>query len=206
MPAPSPSPPSGAFPLPRVQHGWRLFIFYSSAVLLTGLVSMLFADLLWRTGWSASRTVLLVLFVILFLFMAIGCMHGLFGFFLRMSGDRRRITKLKNYRGQNIDGTSTAIVFPIYNENIVRVYEGLRATYESLEKTGQLEHFDFFILSDSTDPDKWVEEERCWYELIRELDALGRIYYRRRTDNEGRKSGNVRDFLNAWGRRYRYFL
>ena len=32
------------------------------------------------------------------------------------------------------------------------------------------------------------------------------IYYRRRTDNEGRKSGNVRDFLNAWGRRYRYFL
>ena len=34
------------------------------------------------------------------------------------------------------------------------VYEGLRATYESLEKTGQLERFDFFILSDSTDPDK----------------------------------------------------
>jgi membrane glycosyltransferase len=42
--------------------------------------------------------------------------------------------------------------------------------------------------------------------LIRELDALGKIYYRRRLDNEGRKSGNVRDFLNAWGRRYRYFM
>jgi len=39
----------------------------------------------------------------------------------------------------------------------------LRATYESLEKTGQLERFDFFILSDSTNPDKWIEEERYWY-------------------------------------------
>jgi membrane glycosyltransferase len=195
----------GVTPLPRVHRGWRVFIFYSSALLLTGLVSLLFADLLWRTGWSASSTVLFAVFVILFLLIAIGGMHGVFGFLLRTFGDPRRITQT-DYRGQSIAGTSTAIVFPIYNENIVRVYEGLRATYESLAKTGQLEHFDFFILSDSTDPDKWVEEERCWYELTHELDALGRIYYRRRTDNEGRKSGNVRDFLNAWGRRYRYFL
>ena len=48
---------------------------------------MLFADLLWRTGWSTSRTVLLVLFVILFLLIAIGCMHGVYGFFLRTFGD-----------------------------------------------------------------------------------------------------------------------
>jgi membrane glycosyltransferase len=191
---------------PRLQRGWRVFVFFSGALLLTGLVSLIFADLLWRTGWSASRTVLLVLFVILFLFTAIGCMHGLYGFFLRISGDRRRITKLKNYHGQNIDGISTAIIFPVYNEDVVRVYEGLRATFQSLEKTGQIERFDFFILSDSTDPDKWVEEERRWYDLIRELDALGKIYYRRRLVPEARKSGNVRDFLNAWGRRYRYFI
>jgi membrane glycosyltransferase len=191
---------------PRLQRGWRLFIFYSSALLLTGLVSLIFADLLWRTGWSTARTVLLVLFVILFLFTSIGCMHGVFGFVLRTFGTRRRITQFKEYRDQNIDGISTAIVFPIYNEDSVRVYEGLRATYESLAETGQLAHFDFFILSDSTDADKWVEEERRWFDLIRELDALGKIYYRRRLDNEGRKSGNIRDFLNAWGRRYRYFM
>jgi membrane glycosyltransferase len=201
-----PTPPLQATSAPRARRGWRIFIFYSSALLLTGLVSLLFADLLWRTGWSASRTVLLVLFVILFLFAAIGCVHGVFGFFLRTFGDNRRITNLKKYRVQDIDGTSTAIVFPIYNEDVVRVCEGLRATYESLEKTGQLERFDFFILSDSTDPDKWVEEERRWFDLIRELDALGKIHYRRRLNNEDRKSGNVRDFLNAWGRRYRYFM
>jgi membrane glycosyltransferase len=206
MPASPQTPPLTVLPAPRIQHGRRLFLFYSSAVLLTGVVSWLFADLLWRTGWSISRTVLLGLFVILFLFIAVGAMHGVYGFFLRMSGTRWRITRLTNYRDQDIAGTSTAIVFPIYNEDIVRVYEGLRATYESLQKTGQLERFDFFILSDSTHPDKRVEEERRWCDLIRELDALGRIYYRRRLSNEGRKSGNVRDFLNAWGRRYRYFM
>ncbi len=191
---------------PRFKRGWRLFWFFTSALVLTGGVAMLFADLLWRTGWSTSRTVLLVLFIILFLLTAIGCMHGVYGFFIRIFGTQRRITGLKPYREQNIDGISTAIIFPIYNEDSVRVLEGLRATYESLERTGQLDKFDFFILSDSTNPDRWVEEEHNWCKLVRDLDALGKIYYRRRLFNEERKSGNVRDFLNTWGKRYRYFV
>lgn len=199
-------PPLLVRPMPQARRGMRLFVFYSAAVLLTGFVSMLFADLLWRTGWSTSRTILLTLFVILFFLAAIGFVHGLFGFVLRIVGDRQRITALADYRSQKIAGTSTALVFPIYNENAARVCEGLRATYDSLKKTGQIERFDFFILSDSADPDKWVEEERRWFDLVHDLDALGRIYYRRRVSNEGKKSGNVRDFLSNWGRRYRYFI
>jgi len=192
--------------IPRIRSGWRLFLFFSAALLLTGLVSILFADLLWRTGWSASRTVLLILFAVLFFLSAVGCIHGIVGFIIRARGTRRRITGLKPYKDQSIDGVSTAIIFPVYNEDSTRVCEGLRATYESLARTGRLENFDFFILSDSTNPDRWVEEEQRWCELVRELDALGKIYYRRRLFNEARKSGNVRDFLNTWGRRYRYFV
>jgi membrane glycosyltransferase len=142
--------------LPLLRRGIRIFFFYSCAVLLTGVVSLMFADLLWRTGWSTSRTVLLVLFIILFFLVAIGCVHGIFGFLLRVFGDKARITSFADYAKQSIEGTSTAIIIPIYNEDVARVYEGLRATYESLRATGQLERFDFFILSDSTDPDKWV--------------------------------------------------
>jgi len=192
--------------IPRAHRGWRVFVFLTLAVLLTGFVSLLFADLLWRTGWSASRTILLLLFIVLFFLAAIGCITGLLGFVLRRVGDPRRITARSDYRSRNIDGISTAIIFPVYNEDAARVCENLRATYESLAKTGQIERFDFFILSDSTNPDKWVEEERRWCDLVRDFAALGRIYYRRRTQNEGRKSGNVRDFLNTWGRRYRYFI
>jgi membrane glycosyltransferase len=200
------APDITALAAPRLRRGWRLFWFFTSALVLTGLVSLLFADLLWRTGWSTSRTVLLGLFIILFFLTAVGCMHGVYGFFIRLFGTQRRITALKPYREQSIAGISTAIIFPIYNEDSVRVLEGLRATYESLERTGQLEKFDFFILSDSTNPDRWIEEENNWCKLVRDLDALGKIYYRRRLFNEERKSGNVRDFLNTWGKRYRYFV
>jgi membrane glycosyltransferase len=204
-PAIAPSPMK-LVPAPPVSRWLQVFIFFASAFLVTGIVSMMFADLLWRTGWSSSRTILLILFILLFAFAAIGCMHGVFGFLLRLFGDKFRLTQVRDYSRQSLAGVSTAIICPIYNENVVRVYEGLRVTYESLERTGQLDRFDFFILSDSTNADKWVEEERRWYDLIRELGALGRIYYRRRVSNEGKKSGNIHDFLSTWGRRYRYFI
>jgi membrane glycosyltransferase len=73
-------------------------------------------------------------------------------------------------------------------------------------RTGEIERFDLFILSGSEEPGPWIDEERGWFELIRELDAFGRIFYRRQLINESGKSGNIRDFLRAWGRRYRYFI
>lgn len=200
------SPPLMVSPAHRAGLGWRVFMFYSAVILLTGAVSMLFADLLWRSGWSTSGVVLLGLFMILFLLIAVGCMHGVFGFVLRRVGNDRRLTRLGDYRSQNIQGVSTALVFPIHNEEVSRVYEGLRTVYESLQKTGHLDGFDFYILSDSTEVDTWVNEEQKWFDLIQSLDALGRIFYRRRVFNEGKKSGNIRDFLSTWGKRYRYFI
>src|SRR5438128_841249 len=138
---------------PRLRsQGWRVFFFYLTALVLTGFVTILFVDLLWRTGWSMSRNLLLAVFVVLFFLAAVGCLHGVFGFFVRRLGDKRRLTCRSDYRPRSIAATNTALIFPIYNENVVRVYEGLRATYESLQKTGDLAQFDFFILSDSTDP------------------------------------------------------
>ncbi len=74
-------------------------------------------------------------------------MHGVYGFFCcRMFGDPVEHHPVEQLpRDQEIAGISTAIVFPIYNEDIVRVYEGLRATYQSLQKTGQFERFDFLF-------------------------------------------------------------
>ena len=42
---------------------------------------------------------------------------------------------------------------PIRNEHVASVFAGVRATYESLAATGSPAHFDFFVLSDSDDPD-----------------------------------------------------
>jgi membrane glycosyltransferase len=100
----------------------------------------------------------------------------------------------------------TAIVMPIYNEDVTRVFEGLRSIYLSLEATGQAANYDFFILSDSDQTSQWIEEESAWLELCRQLDAFGRIFYRKRRKPINRKSGNVSDFCRRWGRRYRYMV
>src|SRR5215467_13026297 len=103
-------------PTPPAGPDWRVFLFFSVAFLVTGIVSLLFDDLLLRTGWTSSSTILLVLFVLLFLPISVGCLHGVWGFVLRASGDRCRITKFGEYGSRSIAGASTAIVFPIYNE------------------------------------------------------------------------------------------
>jgi membrane glycosyltransferase len=189
-----------------IRYGRRVFVFFGLALLLTGVISLLFADLLWRRGWTNGSTVLFGLFVLLLLLNSIGAMHGIYGFFLQRGGDPRRITNLRDFSQQDISGTSVAVLFPIYNEEASEVYARLRATFESLKKTGHLDSFDFHILSDSTDPANWVDEEVRWIELTKSLDAFGRLFYRRRLLNEAKKSGNIRDFLNDIGNRYRYFV
>jgi hypothetical protein len=64
-----------------------------------------------------------------FVFSGGGGLHALVVcFFLWRFGEPSSITRLKEYQNQDIAGTSTALVFPVYNENAVRVLEGLRAT------------------------------------------------------------------------------
>jgi membrane glycosyltransferase len=51
-----------------------------------------------------------------------------------------------------------------------------------------------------------VQEEQKWFEICQELGGFEHIHYRRRNNNVEKKSGNIRDFLNAWGKRYRYMV
>lgn len=100
----------------------------------------------------------------------------------------------------------TAVLFPVYNEETRMVAEGVRTVYASLRELGIENHFDIFMLSDSTSPEAWVREEEAWYALVREENAFGRIFYRRRRSNLKRKSGNIADFCRRWGANYRYMI
>ena len=201
---------NGRPPKLRVSHpvrrGRRFFLFVSLALAMALGNAWLFADLLLRLDWSGWHTALLAVFFILSFAASFGCLHAVYGFFVLRFGDPGRITALNDWQARDISGVGTAIVVPIYNEDVSRVYEGVRVMWESLRKTGQHQDFDFFILSDSTDPGKWVQEETQWLELARELGGIGQIHYRRRTLNREKKSGNIRDFCNAWGRHFRYMI
>ncbi|MFT3831492.1 MAG: glucans biosynthesis glucosyltransferase MdoH [Opitutaceae bacterium] len=189
----------------------RRFVFFTTIFLLTSLAGWFMADLLWNSGtrpgsMSPIEWVVLVLFVVLFAHVATGFVHALFGFYvLNRGGDFCRVQRSLPPEDPQAPLAPTAIVMPVCNEDSSRVFEGLRVIYRSLEETGKLANFDFFILSDTSDPNKWIQEELAWVELCKQVGGFGRIFYRKRRQGINKKSGNVADFLRRWGSRYRYF-
>jgi membrane glycosyltransferase len=184
----------------------RRITFFTLAFVLTSLATWFMADLLWRDGLAAVEWVVLGLFVVLFAHIAVGFSTALLGLYvLNRDGDPYRITRsIEGVPLAELPLASTAIVMPVFNEDPSRVFEGLRVIYRSLELSGRLDNFDFFILSDSNNPNNWIQEEVAWVELCKQLNGFGRIFYRKRRITINKKSGNVADFLRRWGRNYRY--
>lgn len=153
------------------------------------------------------QTSILALFALLFCWVSMGFWTALMGFFQLLKGRDRYSISASSCGDEPISPRArTALVMPIANEHVPRVFAGLRATFESLKATGQLEHFDFFVLSDSNDPDICVAEQQAWMELCREVEGFGHIFYRRRRRRVKRKSGNIDDFCRRWGSNYRYMV
>ncbi len=100
----------------------------------------------------------------------------------------------------------TAILVPIYNEDPAATFSRVAAMNRSLVRLGVAEHFHFAVLSDTQDmvlaADEVVQFERLFGEPL----ALGRMFYRRRERNVGRKAGNIEDFVSRSGGAYDFAL
>ena len=109
------------------------------------------------------------------------------------------------------DHQRTAVLMPVYNESPEAVFAGVKAMADSLAATGRPAEFDVFILSDSTRYDVWLKEEELWRQNC-QTDANDsqanrcRIFYRHRSKNTARKSGNIADFCEHWGDRYQFMI
>ncbi|SNS12694.1 membrane glycosyltransferase [[Luteovulum] sphaeroides subsp. megalophilum] len=98
--------------------------------------------------------------------------------------------------------TRTVILVPVYNEDPVATFSRIAAMDASLAATPWRDLFHFAILSDTRD-EAIAARERFWFlRLLRERDAEGRIFYRRRAVNRGRKAGNIEDFIQKSGSAY----
>jgi len=182
----------------------RVFVVGATAA-LTAAASMGMLQVLRIGGLGVLDLVLLVLFVFLFAWIALSSIGAVCGFLLLMA--RRH-----NLLGIEVDGplprlsTRTALLVPTYHEDPARLMAGLQAIYESVQATGQLEAFDFFVLSDSRKPEFTATEERQFAALLQRIGGEGRVFYRRRTDNRGRKAGNIADWVQRYGAAYPQFL
>ena len=133
-------------------------------------------------------------------------MTALAGFGVIASGMRRSLVDPKDYDSRAALTGKTALLVCTYNEDPARIFGMAVVTMGSIAKLGQQGSFDLFILSDTTDPDIWVQEEAA-FQAVREREPVGsRIFYRRRSANTGKKAGNIGDWCRKWGANYEYML
>ena len=100
----------------------------------------------------------------------------------------------------------TAILVPIYNEDPLETFARIAAMNRQIVAEGFAANFDFVILSDTTSLEVAGEEVSEFERLIVEPEAAGRIFYRRRERNVGRKAGNIEDFIARSGGAYDYAI
>ena len=186
----------------------RRTIFSVLVLVQTALFSYYMTDrVLPYHGREPLELAILSLATILFVWISLGFWTALSGFVLLCFGrDRHSITRSAKPDTQLSAEARTAVIMPICNEHVARVFAGLRGTYESLAATGDGRHFDFFILSDSNEPDTLIAERRAWFDLCTAVGGFGQIFYRWRKHRVKRKSGNVADFCRRWGSQYRYMV
>ena len=200
-----PSDPGGRW---RARAAHRRIALAALILMQSLLATYFMAQVLPYHGRRPLEVAVLALFVVLFAWISAGFWTALAGFWLlARGGDRYAISRRMGDAAAPIpEDARTAVVMPICNEDVQRVFAGLRATYESLAQNRALERFDFFVLSDTGNADTRVAELDAWLALARAVDGFGRIFYRWRQHRIKRKSGNIADFCRRWGRKYRYMV
>jgi len=195
------------YPWVRVAHRRRAFLLilvFIPSIIASGFM----VNVLPHQGRTWLEVAIVLFFGALFGWISIGFWTALLGFYTLVGRpDRFAITRIDAADDGPFNPVGrTAVCMPICEEPVDRVFAGLRAIYQSLAGAGGIEHFDFFILSDSSDPGTAVREEEAWAAWCREIGGFGRVFYRRRRVRLKRKSGNVADFCRRWGKRYEYMI
>jgi membrane glycosyltransferase len=185
---------------PAERAGWLALL-----VLLIALGgTILFGRVLGARGVTLANAIAVALFGLLFGHLAFRFLLAATGFIRGMQRGRRKPGALRAPKSGAVSRTAIAMV--IRHEEIPRVLAGIRATFRTLADSGPIGPYTLFVLSDSTDPGIAQAEEEAIRAQIRELGAAGRIVYRRRATNEGRKSGNLADFCARWGQQFDYMV
>jgi membrane glycosyltransferase len=198
LPAPRPLdlPPPSVWP--------RRAVILGATAILTAAGCDEMYEVLQVGGVTALEAVVLVLFVLLFAWIAFSFISAIAGFVVLLVRRKDALGIDTAAALPTVDGR-VAMLLPTYNEDPYRVLARLRAICESVEQTGQGSRFDWFVLSDTTDPAIWIAEEKAFLRLRTELES-SRLFYRHRPHNTARKSGNIEEWVKRFGAGYESML
>jgi membrane glycosyltransferase len=187
------------------QAKWRRTLFFGLTAGTAFIGGWLMFNVLQTIGLSALGVAVLVLATALFAWVSMAFWTVMAGFVARLIGGDPAVLTASASAGLPLT-SRTAIVVPIYNEDTERVFAGIESIWRSLMRQPQQGSFDFFVLSDTRQAAVAEAELATWRAKVEQLGAHGRLFYRRRLDNKGRKSGNIADFIRNWGGAYEYMI
>ena len=188
--------------------GWRRVLLAVLVIATAAFGAFLMWKVLAGNGVNVAELAFLAVFVVVFAWSAISFWSGFFGFLLGVL----RLHPVTLRRRRPADGEvpvlreRTAILIPVYNEDPTDVCARLEANYRSLEATGRLDSFHFFMLSDTTNAEIAREEALAWSALRDRLQAAERLFYRRREANVGKKAGNIAEWIQTRGPDYAHMI
>jgi membrane glycosyltransferase len=183
--------------------GRRVFVF-GAALAMSVVAAYEMYLVLAVGGLTTLEAVILVLFVILFAWIALSFASTLGGVIALVT---RQLNSLDIDAAAPRPSISTrsALLLPTYNEAPDRVMSRVQAVCESVAEVGAADLFDVFILSDTTDPDIFVAEEAAYLALRARLDRAV-IFYRHRAKNDAKKAGNIAEWVRRFGGHYQQMI
>ncbi|RED12112.1 glucans biosynthesis glucosyltransferase MdoH [Pontivivens insulae] len=189
----------------RVLTWRRRMVFALNLVTIAALLTALLF-VFGEGGWNLTDIVIFVCVMIGAPWTVMGFWNAVIGLWL-MHGAR---DGLRAAAPQMLDvpdaalSTRTVLTMFLRNEPPEASFARLVEMRRTLDETGQGAAFDIAILSDTDDLEIAAEEDALFAQSRMLLGA--NAVYRRRTDNTGFKTGNLRSWLSAHGRAYDFFL
>jgi membrane glycosyltransferase len=151
---------------------------------------------------TALQGLFLVLCTLCFAWVALGTSSAVLGF----------VRALAAHGGTSpLDGAMpsagpTALLFPVFNEDAARIAATIEAMANALCALAAAQRFHVFILSDSGSSENRARELRAVRFLQRRLGGRLPVYYRARSENVGKKAGNIADWVQRFGGAYETFV
>ena len=183
------------------------------SALVTGGVYLLLlawlAQILGAGGWSVLDVLIFACFAIAAPWSVLGVWNALLGLWLL-----RREDAMESVAAFASDGDlrqpivkSTAILMTVRNEDPARAFARLETVKASIDATGEGALFSYYVLSDTNEDPVGAQEEAAFAAWGARAGAdAARLFYRRRTSNEGFKAGNVRNFCLRWGQDHEFMI
>ena len=175
----------------------RRAVLLTGTLVLTALACWVPVRLYLKDGVLPLEALGLTLFTVLILAISCWFTSATIGLFVLLRGARDELSFAAR---APMPRTRTALLMPVYNEDPRATMGRLARMDADIERLGAGRLFDIFVLSDTTN-DVIAAQEWTEFNLLRSRSRC-RVYYRRRSQNTERKSGNIADWVRRFGGAY----